>query len=85
MPYTIEFARRAQKQLAALPVDLRKRIGGHIKNLTENPRPSGCVRLRGFDNTYRIRVGDYRILYEVQDQRLLIYVLRIGHRREIYR
>ena len=85
MAYSVELTRRAQKQLADLPADLRRRIAARIDALAEQPRPAGAIKLQGFVNAWRLRVGDYRILYEIQDQRLIVYVLRIGHRREIYR
>jgi mRNA interferase RelE/StbE len=53
--------------------------------LENNPRPPGCVKLQGGDELYRVRVGDYRILYEVQDAVLVVLVVQIGHRGEIYR
>jgi mRNA interferase RelE/StbE len=85
MAYTIELARRAQKQLVKIPFDSRRRIAALIDALAENPRPAGAGKMQGVENTYRLRVGDYRILYEIQDRRLIVYVLRIGHRREVYR
>ncbi|WP_236690203.1 type II toxin-antitoxin system RelE family toxin [Corynebacterium mustelae] len=53
--------------------------------LANNPRPHGCIQLWGGNGEYRIRVGSYRIIYDIQDQELIILVLRVGHRREIYR
>jgi len=56
-----------------------------MRNLGENPRPPGCVKLAGPDALYRIRIGDYRIVYQIRDAELLVVVVAIGHRREIYR
>ncbi|MCZ7631356.1 MAG: type II toxin-antitoxin system RelE/ParE family toxin [Microthrixaceae bacterium] len=56
-----------------------------IDLLADEPRPPGCTKLTGEDAVYRVRIGDYRILYEVIDDRLLIHVVRIGHRRDVYR
>lgn len=61
------------------------RIVNAIGELANNPRPHGCIQLRGGSGEYRIRVGNYRIIYDIQDQELIILVLRVGHRREIYR
>ena len=55
-----------------------------IELLSENPRPPACIALKGEDSVYRVRVGDYRIIYEVRDQLLLIQVVTVGHRREVY-
>jgi mRNA interferase RelE/StbE len=85
MPYTIEFAPKVYKQLKALPGDLQRRIGQHIDSLALNPHPAGSIKIQGAEDCYRIRIGDYRVVYEIQDRRLLVYVLRIGHRRDVYR
>ncbi len=85
MPYIIEFARSAQKDLQKLPHEQRQRIARRVDRLAENPRPPDVTKLSGFEDVYRIRVGDYRVVYEIQDQRLLIFVIRIGHRGDVYR
>jgi len=85
MAYAIELTRRAEKQLTGLPANLRRRVASRIDALADNPRPPGVGKIQGAEDMYRLRVGDYRILYEVQDFRLIVHVLRIGHRREIYR
>ena len=85
MPYEIEIAPAALKQLAKLPPDMRRRIGQAIDDLAESPRPHGAIKLGGAEIAWRIRVGDYRVIYETHDEVLLILVIRIGHRREIYR
>ncbi|MEX0289357.1 MAG: type II toxin-antitoxin system RelE/ParE family toxin [Flavobacteriaceae bacterium] len=56
-----------------------------VESLTQNPRPEGSVKLTGSEKTYRVRVGDYRILYEILEDRLIVEVCKVGHRREIYR
>ena len=56
-----------------------------IEELAIDPRPPGCIQLKGGSGEYRVRVGDYRIIYEVQDGELIVLVLRLGHRREVYR
>lgn len=83
--YRVEIARRAIKSIAKLPRKEQLRVRAAIDILAENPRPPGCVALAGEDSVYRVRVGDYRILYEVTDERLVIQVVRIGHRRDVYR
>lgn len=82
--YRVHMARRAIRALAALPRREQQRVRAAIDLLSDNPRPPGCTKLTGEDNTYRVRVGVYRILYEVFDDRLVIHVVRIGHRRDIY-
>ena len=83
--YAIEFKASADKALQRLPVAVQRRIVRAAEALADEPRPDGCVKLVGDDNAWRIRVGDYRILYEIHDRRLLILVVRIGHRKDIYR
>ena len=83
--YRVDIARRAVKALAALPRREQQRVRAAIDLLADGPRPPGCTKLTGEDATYRVRVGEYRILYEVLDDRLVIQVVRIRHRRDIYR
>jgi mRNA interferase RelE/StbE len=83
--YRVQIARRAVKTIAALPRREQQRIRAAIDLLADTPRPPGCVALAGEDHTYRVRVGDYRILYEVLDAELVIHVVRVGHRRGVYR
>lgn len=83
--YRVHLARRAVKSIARLPRAEQQRIRAAIDLLADEPRPPGCVALTGEAGVYRVRVGDYRILYEVVDERLLILVVRIGHRRDVYR
>jgi len=83
--YSVEIARRAIRSIAGLPPKEQNRIRAAIDLLAAEPRPPGCVALSGEESVYRVRVGDYRILYEVIDARLLIQVVRVGHRRDVYR
>jgi mRNA interferase RelE/StbE len=83
--YKVDLSNRAKRDLAALSVDLQTRIVKALRTLEVNPHPSGVEKLKGQDNAYRLRVGDYRILYEVHDQILLVLVVKIGHRRDVYR
>ena len=84
MRYSIEFVPSARRALARLPLQMRKRIQVAIDDLADNPFPPGVKKLQGEDG-YRIRVGDYRVIYEVEQGRLTVLVIRIGHRREVYR
>ena len=83
--YSVEIARRAIKSIAKLPRKEQQRIRAAIELLADEPRPPACVALSGEDSAYRVRVGDYRIVYEVIDTRLVIQVVRVGHRRDVYR
>ena len=83
--YRVEVARRAVKTLRAMPRREQQRVRAAVELLASNPRPSGCVAMAGEKNVYRVRVGDYRIVYEVFDDRLVVHVVRVGHRRDVYR
>jgi mRNA interferase RelE/StbE len=86
MAYSIEFAPAAERQLKALrSKTLQQNIIDHIIELETNPRPPGIEKMKGSQDQYRLRVGDYRIIYQIKDQSLTILVVKIGHRREIYR
>ena len=82
--YSILLTRTAAKELEGVPTKDRQRIVRRIEALAENPRPAGAEKLSG-DDKYRIRQGDYRILYEIEDTQLVVTVVRIGNRREVYR
>ncbi|MGH7866310.1 MAG: type II toxin-antitoxin system RelE family toxin [Candidatus Dormibacteraceae bacterium] len=83
--HRIEFTPRAARNFRKLPADAQRRIDVDVQALTENPRPAGCKKLAGEESLWRIRVGDYRIIYQIYDDRLLVLVLKVGHRRNIYR
>lgn len=85
MSYHIEFVKQAAKQFKSLPPQEQKRIQPKIDALATEPRPAGVVKLKGEENLYRIRVGDYRVIYNVQDERLLVLVVKIGPRGNVYR
>ncbi|MFQ4146058.1 type II toxin-antitoxin system RelE/ParE family toxin [Chlorogloeopsis sp. ULAP02] len=85
MIYKVEFSKGALKQFNKLSLELQERIQRKIDELANDPRPSGVVKLKNGENRYRVRVGNYRILYNICDDILLITVVRIGHRREVYR
>jgi len=82
--YTIVLSTKAQKMLNTLSDHLAEPIHNAIAALEENPRPIGYIKLKD-RNAYRIRIGDYRIIYEIVDSRLFIYIIAVGHRKNIYR
>ena len=84
MSYQIRINRSAEKELDALQSNLRARIVDRLLQLEENPRPSRVKKLQG-QEAYRLRVGDYRILYTINDAEQLVIIYAIGHRREVYR
>lgn len=83
MNYTIVLLRRAQKELGNLPAIEYERVRDAIAELANDPRPPGCKKLTGRDG-WRIRIGNYRVIYDINDRELLITVVRIGNRRDIY-
>lgn len=83
--YQIEFVKQAAKQLRALPVQEQEWLQPKIDALATEPRPIGVIKLAEEEDLYRIRVGDYRIIYSIQDTQLLVLVVKIGHRRDVYR
>jgi len=83
--YRVRTSPDAEKQLAKLDGSVRIRVAQRIDQLAENPRPQGCKKLKGDDNLWRVRAGDYRIVFSIHDDLLLVLVIRIAHRREVYR
>lgn len=83
--YQVLVERAAEKDLKRLSASIRSRIAIALRGLAENPRPSGCRKLAGTKHDWRIRVGDYRIIYEIADVIRVVRVQRIRHRREVYR
>ena len=81
----IEFARSATKDLRAIDRQWIPRILVAIEALAGEPQPIGCKKLAGSEHTYRIRVGDYRVIYDIHDDELVIFVVRVRHRRDAYR
>lgn len=84
MTYRVEVAPAALRQLRTLDHPSRRRVQAAIEILREEPRPSGATKLVGGDGEWRVRTGDFRIVYEIQEQVLLVLVVAVGHRREIY-
>lgn len=85
MPYRIEFTRAAGKDLDRIAPPGRNRIIRKTMELARNPRPAGVKKLAGADDLYRIRVGNYRVIYQVRDKIVTVTVVRIGHRRDVYK
>ena len=83
--YRIRFAPSARRQLEDLPRKVQQRIAAHVDPLAVSPRPRGSIKLEGEDDLYRIRVGKYRVIYAIRDEELIVLVLRVGHRRDVYR
>lgn len=83
--YAVEFSKKAQRQFKTLPQFAQEQLKPKIDALSINPRPIGIKALQGQKGLLRLRVGDYRVIYQVEDNRLLIVVVEVGHRREVYR
>ncbi|MBI2827616.1 MAG: type II toxin-antitoxin system RelE/ParE family toxin [Planctomycetia bacterium] len=83
--YAIEFLASADRALRRLPVTIQRRIIAAVDRLADNPRPRGSAKLAGEEDAWRIRVGEYRVLYEIEDDRLVVLVVRVGHRKDLYR
>jgi mRNA interferase RelE/StbE len=83
--YEVYLERAAENDLKRLPTTTFHRIIPQIRILAENPRPSGCRKLTGSKNDWRIRVGDYRVLYEIDEKARAVRIMRVRHRREVYR
>ena len=84
MSYSLHILRRTQKELAQLPRESYFRMRDSIRDLADNPRPKGCQKLTGRDG-WRIRVGDFRVIYDVADNKQTVVILHVGHRRDVYR
>ena len=85
MSYTVIIKKTAQKQILKLPKPYFEKVKKAILSLETTPRPSGCIKLTGSDNIYRIRVGSYRIIYSIEDKLLIIEVFDVDYRKDVYR
>jgi mRNA interferase RelE/StbE len=83
--YRLAFKPSAARAFLVLPKDIQKRIDKRLRSLQDTPRPHGIKALTADPGVYRLRVGDYRVLYEIHDDQVFVLVLAIGHRREVYR
>ncbi len=85
MAFRIEWKKSTRKDLRKLPASIANRIVGAVEDLAENPFPHGVEKLSGSEHAYRIRLGDYRIVYEVVAELKLVEVQRVRHRKDVYR
>ena len=85
MSYKIVFDRPAEKQFRRLPAEVRQPLARRVSALAENPRPPDSRKLEGTNDCYRLRQGDYRLVYTILEDRIVVLVLRVGHRGDVYR
>ena len=83
--YVIELRRTSARELESLDSGIGRRILASIEGLSSQPRPRGPIKLAGSENSYRLRVGQYQVLYQIDDEEKLISIYAVGHRREVYR
>ena len=83
--YSVAITRTAERQLKKLPLDDRRRVAQTVAMLAIDPRPKGSRKLAGHDDVFRVRTGRYRLIYSVEDKQLTVLVLKIGHRKDVYR
>lgn len=84
MSYQVIIPKRVQKQLNNFPQKVRSRLLADIHLLRDNPRPDGVKKLKSYENTYRIRIGNYRVIYEIKDLEMIVLVLSSVHRKDAY-
>lgn len=82
--YQVTIADSAKKELKSLPSDVTQRVWDKIRELPENPRPPGCKKLHGYKSRWRIRIGHYRVVYDIDDAQRTVDITRVAHRREVY-
>jgi mRNA interferase RelE/StbE len=85
LSYSVEILPSAERELGRLPVKDRKRVDRHILALAAEPRPKGNKTLKGQKGLYRLRVGNYRVVYQVRDDVFTVLIVKVGHRRDVYR
>ncbi len=83
--YSVELTRTAEKQLRRIAKRDRNRLVEAIRDLVDKPRPHGARKLQGYDDVYRIRARQYRAVYEILEDRVIVIVLKVGHRKDIYK
>ena len=83
--YSVVFARSARRDLERLEVGVARRIVARIEALAANPRPPGCVKLQGADDLWRIRVGEYRVIYSIDNNARIVDITAVRHRSDAYR
>ena len=82
--YAVEIKPSARKELESLPDHVLRRVITKLESLSDNPRPVGCKKLKGYKDQWRIRIGDWRVVYIIDDAARVVSVMRIAHRREVY-
>ena len=85
MKYQIKFRTSAIREIKSLPPNLQQRVRSAIDSLESDPRPIGYKKLKGFANLFRIRISEIRVLYSIEDKMLIIEIIKIGYRREVYK
>lgn len=85
MPYRILITKQVEKQINALPQQVLDRVEHHLEALHTDPRPFGVKKLKGYTATYRVRVGNYRILYSIDDSTQTVTLLTVDNRKDVYR
>ena len=85
MAYTVLVSPAARRDVKRIHGPSRRRIADAIDDLANDPRPQGCTKLAGEEELYRLRIGDYRVIYQIEDDRLIVLVVRVGHRKDVYR
>ena len=85
MSYSLRISQSAERELDRLSPTVHSRISRRIQSLRDNPRPKGVRKLRGREEEYRLRAGDYRVLYTINDTNNVVTIFSVGHRREVYR
>lgn len=84
MPYQVFMNPKVEKILSKIDQEASRKIRDKIRSLADDPRNNGCIKLAGEKNAYRVRVGDYRIIYEIYDAKILVLVVNVGHRKDVY-
>ena len=84
MPYTVEFLKTAEEELTALPKEAQRQIVKRIEGLATDPRPAGIKQLKGPEKFLRVRAGDYRVIYLVEGKNLVVLIVRVGDRKDVY-
>ena len=85
MRFDVQITPQASRQIRSLSPDLLMRVDKAILNLATDPRPRGCLKLQATENAWRIRVGSYRVIYEIHDAVLIVIVIHVDHRSDVYR
>jgi len=83
--YIIQIRKKALKEIKDISPPYKQNIINAINNLADNPRPQGCKKLKGEEELYRIRIGDYRVVYSIEDKIKIVEIIRVEHRKDIYK